>query len=63
MVRLQLEISKYVTGFVHVQTNPYYSYDTVRTVKNAESTASSRNIYEYLLIHARNCGTFQAPGQ
>ncbi|PVH89033.1 transaldolase [Cadophora sp. DSE1049] len=35
MVSLQLEISRHVTGFVHVQTNPYYSYDTDKTVKNA----------------------------
>ncbi|KAH7336075.1 transaldolase [Rhexocercosporidium sp. MPI-PUGE-AT-0058] len=35
MVSLQLEISHHVTGFVHVQTNPYYSYDTETTIKNA----------------------------
>ncbi|CZT47778.1 related to transaldolase [Rhynchosporium secalis] len=35
MVRLQLNLSRFITGFVHVQINPYYSYDTERTVKNA----------------------------
>ncbi|CAL3964393.1 unnamed protein product [Diplocarpon coronariae] len=35
MVSLQLEISRHVTGFVHVQTNPYYSYDTYKTVQSA----------------------------
>lgn len=35
MVKLQLEISHHVTGFVHVQTNPYHSYDTEKTVKGA----------------------------
>ncbi|KAL3418791.1 Transaldolase 2 [Phlyctema vagabunda] len=35
MVKLQYEISKVVTGFVHVQTNPYHSYDTEKTVKDA----------------------------
>lgn len=38
MVKLQFEISHHVTGFVHVQTNPYYSYDTEKTVKGARST-------------------------
>lgn len=35
MVKLQLEISRYVTGFVHVQTNTYFAYDTEKTVRNA----------------------------
>jgi transaldolase len=37
MARLQLEISDHVTGFVHVQTNPYHSYDTEKIVKGARS--------------------------
>jgi len=44
MVKLQLEISKHVTGFVHVQTNPYYSYDTEKTVKNAQSSFERRSL-------------------
>ncbi|TVY33233.1 Transaldolase [Lachnellula occidentalis] len=35
MVKLQYEISKHVTGFVHIQTNPYHSYDTEKTVSDA----------------------------
>jgi len=35
MVKLQLEISRHITGFVHVQTNPYLSYDTHRTIEAA----------------------------
>jgi len=37
MVKLQYDISKHVTGFVHVQTNPYHSYDTEKMVKDARS--------------------------
>jgi len=37
MVKLQLEISRHVTGYVHVQTNPYHSYSTDSTVKDAQS--------------------------
>ncbi|RDW92355.1 hypothetical protein BP5796_01749 [Coleophoma crateriformis] len=36
MIKLQLEISKVVTGFVHVQTNPYFSYSVPKTVANAK---------------------------
>ncbi|TVY20868.1 Transaldolase [Lachnellula arida] len=36
MVKLQYEISKHVTGFVHIQTNPYHSYDTEKTVSDAQ---------------------------
>lgn len=37
MASFQLEISRHVTGFVHVQTNPYFSYDTDKTATNARS--------------------------
>ena len=37
MVMLQIDISRYVTGHVHVQTNPYHSYHTDKTVKDARS--------------------------
>ena len=46
MVILQLEMSRHVTGFVHVQTNPYYSYDTDKTVKNARRM--DPNTFPYL---------------
>ncbi|TVY40379.1 Transaldolase [Lachnellula subtilissima] len=36
MVKLQYGISKHVTGFVHIQTNPYHSYDTEKTVSDAQ---------------------------
>ena len=38
MVRLALDIVPNLTGYSHIQTNPRYSYDTQRTIKNAEST-------------------------
>jgi transaldolase len=62
MVKLQLEMSKYITGFVHVQTNPYYSFDTEKTVKNAQSNFLN-SILELSLIQSRNCGAFPAAGQ
>lgn len=37
MVKLQHDISQFVTGFVHVQTNPVYSFDTEKMVTNARS--------------------------
>lgn len=40
MVKLQLEISKHVTGRVHIQTNPYFSHSLVRT------TYAARRIIE-----------------
>lgn len=40
MVKLLLEPSKHANGFVHVQTNPYCSYDTQKTVKKAQSEYS-----------------------
>ena len=65
MVKLQLEISKHVTGFVHVQTNPYYSYDTMKTVKNAESTAHLKELGAWGTSWSvtRNRGAFQALGR
>lgn len=38
MVRLALAIMPNLTGYSHIQTNPRYSYDTQKTIKNAEST-------------------------
>ncbi|KAA8569274.1 hypothetical protein EYC84_000935 [Monilinia fructicola] len=35
MVKLQLAIASVVTGFVHVQTNPYHSYDAKKMVEDA----------------------------
>lgn len=37
MVKLQLLITPYITGYVHVQTNPKLSYSQAGMVKNAES--------------------------
>ncbi|KAK5993019.1 putative transaldolase-like protein [Cladobotryum mycophilum] len=36
MVKLQLRVIPYVTGYVHIQTNPKLSYSAVGTVENAE---------------------------
>jgi transaldolase len=62
MVKLQLEMSKHITGFIHVQTNPYYSFDTEKTVKNAQSKLFD-SMLEHSLIQSRSCGTFPASGQ
>ncbi|TVY69024.1 Transaldolase [Lachnellula suecica] len=35
MVMLQHGISKHITGFVHIQTNPYHSYNTLSTIADA----------------------------
>ncbi|QSZ36571.1 hypothetical protein DSL72_006451 [Monilinia vaccinii-corymbosi] len=35
MVKLQLAIASVVTGFVHVQLNPYHSYDTKKMIEDA----------------------------
>lgn len=35
MVRLAVGMAKYIRGLVHVQTNPYYSYSSEKTVVNA----------------------------
>lgn len=37
MVRLALKIAPHLTGRVHIQTNPYYSYSTEKTILNAQS--------------------------
>ncbi|CEL04240.1 Putative Transaldolase [Aspergillus calidoustus] len=35
MVKLALKIAPHIRGYVHIQTNPYESYSTERTVANA----------------------------
>lgn len=35
MVRLAVAMAKQIKGLVHVQTNPYYSYSSEKTVINA----------------------------
>ncbi|CAG8895735.1 unnamed protein product [Penicillium egyptiacum] len=35
MVRLALEMAKHISGRVHVQVNPYYSYSTEKIIVNA----------------------------
>lgn len=37
MVQLSLGFAPHTTGYLHVQTNPKWSYSADRTVKNAES--------------------------
>lgn len=63
MVALQLEISRYVTGFVHVQTNPYDSFSTEKTL----ASARSESIWDSTLLnravcspYTRNCEPLQA---
>lgn len=40
MVKLALAIAPSLTGYSHIQTNPRWSYDKQRTIKNAERTSS-----------------------
>lgn len=40
MVKLALKIHPHITGHVHIQTNPYYSYSTEKTIVNALRTSS-----------------------
>ncbi|KAI9641932.1 hypothetical protein NHQ30_009801 [Ciborinia camelliae] len=40
MVKLQFEIASVVTGFVHVQTNPYHSYHTGKMVEDGRRIIS-----------------------
>lgn len=35
MVRLAVDMAKYIRGNVHVQTNPYSAYSTEEAVANA----------------------------
>lgn len=35
MISLSLRMASFVKGFVHVQTNPSYSYSTSKTIENA----------------------------
>ncbi|GAD91994.1 transaldolase [Paecilomyces variotii No. 5] len=49
MVRLALKIVPHISGRVHIQTNPYYSYSTEKTVLNALSTTNwIERIFRYL---------------
>ncbi|CZR51689.1 related to transaldolase [Phialocephala subalpina] len=45
MVKLQLAISYHVSGYVHVQTNPYYSYSTPSTITAARRIVQ---LFKYL---------------
>lgn len=36
MVKLSSRIVKHLTGFAHIQTNPYYSYSESKNIANAE---------------------------
>lgn len=55
MVKLQLEISRYVTGFVHVQTNTYFAYDTEKTVRNANRIIEVFKILDSSFDTSRVC--------
>ncbi|OJJ99750.1 hypothetical protein ASPACDRAFT_43382 [Aspergillus aculeatus ATCC 16872] len=35
MIKLALKIAPHITGYIHIQTNPYYSYSTTKTFTNA----------------------------
>lgn len=55
MVKLQLGVSKYVTGFVHVQTNTYFAYDTEKTVRNANRIVELFKILDSSFDTSRVC--------
>jgi hypothetical protein len=40
MVKLQVEIFRVTRGIVHIQVNPYYSYDKEKIMANALSKSS-----------------------
>lgn len=44
MVRLALDIVPSLSGFSHIQTNPRWSYNVQKTIKNAESQLLSANV-------------------
>ncbi|RAL12775.1 transaldolase family protein [Aspergillus homomorphus CBS 101889] len=35
MIKLALKIAPHIRGYIHIQTNPYYSYSTEKTLVNA----------------------------
>ncbi|PYH48833.1 transaldolase family protein [Aspergillus saccharolyticus JOP 1030-1] len=35
MIKLALKIAPHIKGYIHIQTNPYYSYSTEKTIVNA----------------------------
>lgn len=39
MVKLAIKIAPHIHGHVHIQTNPYFSYSTEKTIVNALSMA------------------------
>ncbi|KAL2069172.1 hypothetical protein VTL71DRAFT_15510 [Oculimacula yallundae] len=55
MVSLQLEISRHITGLVHVQTNPYYAYDSHKTVDNARRIVKLFQILDPNFDRTRVC--------
>ncbi|THV46031.1 hypothetical protein BGAL_0425g00080 [Botrytis galanthina] len=44
MVKLQLAIASVVTGFVHVQTNPYHSYGTEEMIRDSRKKEGIRTL-------------------
>lgn len=55
MVRLALAIEPSLTGYSHIQTNPRWSYDKHRTIKNAERKLCV-NCYAQLRVPSNNSG-------
>lgn len=50
MVRLALNIVPSLSGYSHIQTNPRWSYDVQKTIKNAESKLLSTLPHLYLSL-------------
>ncbi|GAQ39636.1 transaldolase [Aspergillus niger] len=53
MISLSLRIAPHITGHIHIQTNPYYSYSTEKTIVNALRTSIHPSIHPSPL-HAHN---------
>lgn len=45
MVRLALDIIPNLSGYSHIQTNPRWSYNVQKTIKNAESKLRPALLY------------------
>lgn len=46
MISLSLRMGPHVKGYVHVQTNPSYSYSTPKTIQNAQRKQHHLHMYD-----------------
>ncbi|PNH29837.1 hypothetical protein VD0002_g6882 [Verticillium dahliae] len=66
MVRLSIQFAPYVTGFLHIQTNPYWAYSTKKTYRNARRIVDIFSRVDPTFDTKRVCvkipGTFEGIG-